>query len=192
MSVHRLAERKKDSHAHRLPGDEEPGEKIAMLTAYDCSVARIIDDAGIGVSWWVICSTSWRVNTTTLPITLDRMIYHAPGVVRAVKRSRWWWLDYRLEPTGKIQPGRRCVRIRRRKSGACSKMEATVRLKNRSTRTCRDSCDGPSGITPIPIYKFGTYTVRAKGRRRRKNSGRCARLLQQCGCFCHRTAENSG
>ncbi|HMV11244.1 MAG TPA: 3-methyl-2-oxobutanoate hydroxymethyltransferase [Cyclobacteriaceae bacterium] len=186
MSVHRSQNEKKIT-THQLQEMKNRGEKIAMLTAYDYSMARIIDDAGIDVI--LVGDSASNVmagNTTTLPITLDQMIYHASGVVRAVKRS----LVVVDLPFGTYQGNssealRSAIRIMKESGAHAVKMEGGSEIKESVDRILSAGIPvmGHLGLTPQSIYKFGTYTVRAKEEAEAKKLQEDARLLQQCGCF---------
>lgn len=186
MSVHRSQNEKKIT-THQLQEMKNRGEKIAMLTAYDYSMARIIDDAGIDVI--LVGDSASNVmagNTTTLPITLDQMIYHASGVVRAVRRS----LVVVDLPFGTYQGNssealRSAIRIMKESGAHAVKMEGGSEIKESVDRILSAGIPvmGHLGLTPQSIYKFGTYTVRAKEEAEAKKLQEDARLLQQCGCF---------
>jgi len=186
MSVHRSQNEKKIT-THQLQEMKNRGEKIAMLTAYDYSMARIIDDAGIDVI--LVGDSASNVmagNTTTLPITLDQMIYHASGVVRAVKRA----LVVVDLPFGTYQGNssealRSAIRIMKESGAHSVKMEGGSEIKESVNRILSAGIPvmGHLGLTPQSIYKFGTYTVRAKEEAEAQKLQEDARLLQQCGCF---------
>lgn len=186
MSVHRSQNEKKIT-THQLQEMKNRGEKIAMLTAYDYSMARIIDDAGIDVI--LVGDSASNVmagNTTTLPITLDQMIYHASGVVRAVRRA----LVVVDLPFGTYQGNssealRSAIRIMKESGAHSVKMEGGSEIKESVNRILSAGIPvmGHLGLTPQSIYKFGTYTVRAKEEAEAQKLEEDARLLQQCGCF---------
>lgn len=186
MSVHRSQNEKKIT-THQLQEMKNRGEKIAMLTAYDYSMARIIDEAGIDVI--LVGDSASNVmagNTTTLPITLEQMIYHAQSVVRAVKRA----LVVVDLPFGTYQGDsgealRSAIRIMKESGAHAVKMEGGSEIKESVERTLSAGIPvmGHLGLTPQSIYKFGTYTVRAKEAEEAKKLVEDARLLQQCGCF---------
>jgi 3-methyl-2-oxobutanoate hydroxymethyltransferase len=186
MSVHRSQNEKKIT-THQLQEMKNRGEKIAMLTAYDYSMARIIDDAGIDII--LVGDSASNVmagNTTTLPITLDQMIYHASGVVRAVRRA----LVVVDLPFGTYQGNssealRSAIRIMKESGAHSVKMEGGSEIKESVDRILSAGIPvmGHLGLTPQSIYKFGTYTVRAKEEAEANKLQEDARLLQQCGCF---------
>lgn len=163
------------------------GEKIAMLTAYDYSMARIIDGAGIDVI--LVGDSASNVmagNETTLPITLDQMIYHASSVVKAVKRA----LVVVDIPFGYYQGSsgealRSSIRIMKESGGHAVKLEGGSEVKDSVLRILSAGVPvmGHLGLTPQSIYKFGTYTVRAKEEEEANKLLEDALLLQECGCF---------
>jgi len=163
------------------------GEKIAMLTAYDYSMARIIDGAGIDVI--LVGDSASNVmagNETTLPITLDQMIYHATSVVKAVKRA----LVVVDIPFGYYQGSsgealRSSIRIMKESGAHAVKLEGGIEVKESVLRILSAGVPvmGHLGLTPQSIYKFGTYTVRAKEEEEANKLVEDAKLLQECGCF---------
>lgn len=163
------------------------GEKIAMLTAYDFSMARIIDAAGIDVI--LVGDSASNVmagNETTLPITLDQMIYHATSVVRAVKRA----LVVVDIPFGHYQGSsgealRSSIRIMKESGGHAVKLEGGSEVKDSVLRILSAGVPvmGHLGLTPQSIYKFGTYTVRAREEVEANKLLEDALLLEECGCF---------
>lgn len=185
MSISKL-ERKKIT-THQLQEMKSRGEKIAMLTAYDYSMARIIDGAGIDII--LVGDSASNVmagNETTLPITLDQMIYHAASVVRAVKRA----LVVVDLPFGTYQGNssealRSSIRIMKEAGAHAVKLEGGSEVKESVQRilTAGIPVMGHLGLTPQSIYKFGTYTVRAKEEGEAKKLFDDAKLLEECGCF---------
>lgn len=163
------------------------GEKISMLTAYDFSMARIVDQAGIDVI--LVGDSASNVmagHETTLPITLDQMIYHAQSVVRAAKRS----LIVVDMPFGSYQGNSKealnsAIRIMKETGGHAVKMEGGEEIKDSIQRilTAGIPVMGHLGLTPQSIYKFGTYQVRAKEHEEAERLIRDAKLLDECGCF---------
>ncbi len=163
------------------------GEKIAMLTAYDYSMARIIDGAGIDVI--LVGDSASNVmagNETTLPITLDQMIYHATSVVKAVKRA----LVVVDIPFGYYQGSsgealRSSIRIMKESGAHAVKIEGGSEVKDSVLRILSAGVPvmGHLGLTPQSIYKFGTYTVRAREDVEANKLIEDALLLQECGCF---------
>lgn len=163
------------------------GEKIAMLTAYDHSMATIVDEAGMDII--LVGDSASNVmagHETTLPITLDQMIYHASSVVRAAKRS----LVIVDLPFGSYQGNSKealnsAIRIMKEAGAHGVKMEGGVEISESVTRilTAGIPVMGHLGLTPQSIYKFGTYTVRAKEEAEAKKLRQDALVLQELGCF---------
>jgi 3-methyl-2-oxobutanoate hydroxymethyltransferase len=186
MSVHKKQEIKRIT-THQLQEMKNRGEKIAMLTAYDYSMARIIDRAGIDVI--LVGDSASNVmagNETTLPITLDQMIYHATSVVKAVKRA----LVVVDIPFGYYQGSsgeglRSAIRIMKESGAHAVKMEGGSEVKDSVLRILSAGVPvmGHLGLTPQSIYKFGTYTVRAKEKAEADKLLADAKLLEECGCF---------
>jgi 3-methyl-2-oxobutanoate hydroxymethyltransferase len=186
MSVHKKPELKKVT-THQLLEMKKRGEKIAMLTAYDYSMAKIIDAAGVDII--LVGDSASNVmagNETTLPITLDQMIYHASSVVKAVKRS----LVVVDIPFGYYQGSsgealRSSIRIMKESGGHAVKIEGGSEVKDSVLRILSAGVPvmGHLGLTPQSIYKFGTYSVRAKEEGEANKLIEDALLLQECGCF---------
>lgn len=186
MSVHKKQELKKIT-THQLQEMKNRGEKIAMLTAYDYSMAKIIDGAGIDVI--LVGDSASNVmagNETTLPITLDQMIYHATSVVKAVKRA----LVVVDIPFGYYQGSsgealRSSIRIMKESGAHAVKLEGGSEVKDSVLRILSAGVPvmGHLGLTPQSIYKFGTYSVRAKEADEAEKLVEDAALLQECGCF---------
>ncbi len=163
------------------------GEKVSMLTAYDFSMAKIVDQAGIDVI--LVGDSASNVmagHETTLPITLDHMIYHASSVVRAISRS----LVVVDLPFGSYQSDakealRSSIRIMKESGGHAVKMEGGSEIKDSIKRILRAGIPvmGHLGLTPQSIYKFGTYTVRAKQEAEAEKLKEDALMLQKLGCF---------
>jgi 3-methyl-2-oxobutanoate hydroxymethyltransferase len=172
---------------HVLQEMKARGEKISMLTAYDYSMARIIDGAGIDVI--LVGDSASNVmagNETTLPITLDQIIYHATSVVRGVKRS----LVVVDIPFGYYQGSsgeglRSAIRIMKESGAHAVKVEGGAEVKDSVLRILSAGVPvmGHLGLTPQSIYKFGTYSVRAKEDTEASKLVEDALLLQECGCF---------
>ena len=166
---------------------KQTGEKIAMLTAYDYSIAKIIDRAGIDII--LVGDSASNVmagNETTLPITLDHMIWHATSVVKAVDRA----LVVVDVPFGSYQGNssealRSCIRIMKESGGHAVKMEGGIEIKESVQRvlTAGIPVMGHLGLTPQSIYKFGTYTVRAKEEVEAQKLIEDAKMLEEIGCF---------
>lgn len=172
---------------HQLREMKSRGEKIAMLTAYDFSMAKIIDGAGIDII--LVGDSASNVMAgyeTTLPITLDQMIYHAASVVRAVKRS----LVIVDLPFGTYQGSsgealRSAIRIMKESGAHAVKLEGGSEVKDSIERILSAGIPvmGHLGLTPQSIYKFGTYTVRAKDEAEASKLLDDAKMLEKCGCF---------
>lgn len=158
-----------------------------MLTAYDYSMAKIIDGAGIDVI--LVGDSASNVmagNETTLPITLDQMIYHASSVVKAVTRA----LVVVDIPFGYYQGSsgealRSSIRIMKESGAHAVKLEGGEEVKDSVKRILSAGVPvmGHLGLTPQSIFKFGTYSVRAKEEEEAKRLVEDALLLQECGCF---------
>jgi 3-methyl-2-oxobutanoate hydroxymethyltransferase len=163
------------------------GEKISMLTAYDFTMAKIVDTAGIDVI--LVGDSASNVmagHETTLPITLDQMIYHASSVVRAVERA----LVVVDLPFGSYQSDskealRSSIRIMKESGGHAVKLEGGKEIKESIKKILNAGIPvmGHLGLTPQSIYKFGTYTVRAKEEEEADKLIEDAKLLEQLGCF---------
>ena len=184
MSVH--SEVKKIT-THVLQEMKRSGVKISMLTAYDFSLAGIIDDAGIDVI--LVGDSASNVmagHETTLPITLDQMIYHASSVVRAVKRA----LVVVDLPFGSYQGNSKealqsAIRIMKESGAHAVKLEGGREVKESIERilTAGVPVMGHLGLTQQSIYKFGTYVVRAREEEEAKRLIEDARILEEAGCF---------
>jgi 3-methyl-2-oxobutanoate hydroxymethyltransferase len=163
------------------------GEKISMLTAYDFTMAQIVDGAGIDVI--LVGDSASNVmagHETTLPITLDQMIYHAASVVRAITRSLVVvdlpFGSYQSDPKEAL---RSAIRIMKESGGHAVKMEGGQEIKESIKRILNAGIPvmGHLGLTPQSIYKFGTYTVRAKEESEAQQLKEDALLLEKLGCF---------
>ena len=184
MSVHKEAKR---ITTHVLQAMKENSEKIAMLTAYDYSMARILDEAGIDIL--LVGDSASNVmagHETTLPITLDQMIYHASSVVRGIKRC-FVVVDL---PFGYYQGDSKlalksAIRIMKESGAHGVKLEGGAEVIDSVKRilTAGIPVMGHLGLTPQSIYKFGTYTVRAKEKEEAKRLLSDAILLEEAGCF---------
>jgi 3-methyl-2-oxobutanoate hydroxymethyltransferase len=180
-------ERKRRVTTARLTEMKTRGEKIAMLTAYDYSFARILDAAGLDVL--LVGDSASNVihgHETTVPITLSQMIDHAAAVVRAVKRA----LVVVDMPFGSYQGNSRlalesAVRIMKETGGHAVKLEGGEFVADSVKRILSAGIPvmGHLGLTPQSIYKFGTYAVRAKEEQEAETLMKDALLLQECGCF---------
>jgi 3-methyl-2-oxobutanoate hydroxymethyltransferase len=184
MSVHKDVKR---VTTHTLQEMKNDGEKISMLTGYDFSMARIIDMAGIDVI--LVGDSASNVmagHETTLPITLDQMIYHASAVVRAVSRA----LVVVDLPFGSYQGNSKealssAIRIMKESGGHAVKMEGGQEIMESIKRilTAGIPVMGHLGLTPQSIYKFGTYVVRAKEEEEAARLIADAKALEEAGCF---------
>lgn len=186
MSVHQSANLKRIT-THILQEMKQRGEKISMLTAYDFSMAGIVDAAGIDMI--LVGDSASNVMAgyeTTLPITLDQMIYHATSVVRAVSRA-FVVVDI---PFGSYQGNssealRSAIRIMKESGAHAVKVEGGAEIKESVVRILSAGVPvmGHLGLTPQSIYKFGTYTVRAKEENEANKLISDAQVLEACGCF---------
>ena len=163
------------------------GEKIAMLTAYDYSMAKIVDNAGIDVI--LVGDSASNVmagHETTFPITLDQMIYHAASVVRAVERCLVVvdlpFGSYQSDPKEAL---RSSIRIMKESGAHAVKLEGGKEIKESIKRILNAGIPvmGHLGLTPQSIYKFGTYTVRAKEEEEANRLISDALMLEKIGCF---------
>ena len=162
-------------------------EKISMLTAYDYSMAKIIDKSGIDII--LVGDSASNVmagHETTLPITLDQMIYHASSVVRGVKRSLVVvdlpFGSYQSDPKEAL---RSAIRIMKESGAHAVKMEGGREIQESIIKILNAGIPvmGHLGLTPQSIYKFGTYSVRAKEEEEAKLLLEDAKLLDKLGCF---------
>lgn len=184
MSVH--SEIKKVT-THRLSEMKLRGEKIAMLTAYDFSMGSLVDEAGIDVV--LVGDSASNVmagHETTLPITLDQMIYHGVSVVRAVKRA----LVVVDLPFGTYQGNSRealssAIRIMKETAADAVKLEGGAEVIESVNRILSAGIPvmGHLGLMPQSIHKYGTYTVRAKEETEAEKLLHDAKLLEEAGCF---------
>ena len=163
------------------------GEKISMLTAYDYSMAKIVDSAGIDVI--LVGDSASNVmagHETTLPITLDQMIYHASGVVRAIERALVVvdlpFGSYQSDPKEAL---RSSIRIMKESGGHAVKLEGGSEIKDSIKKILNAGIPvmGHLGLTPQSIYKFGSYTVRAKENEEAEKLLQDAKMLEKIGCF---------
>ncbi|PUZ20319.1 ketopantoate hydroxymethyltransferase [Chitinophaga costaii] len=184
MSVHKEVKR---VTTHTIQQMKVDGEKISMLTAYDFSMARILDDAGVDIL--LVGDSASNVmagHETTLPITLDQMIYHASSVVRAIKRC----LVVVDLPFGSYQGNSKealaaAVRVMKETGAHCIKIEGGEEIIESVKRIISAGVPvmGHLGLTPQSIYKFGTYAVRATQAAEAAKLITDAKLLQDAGCF---------
>ncbi|GAB7255755.1 3-methyl-2-oxobutanoate hydroxymethyltransferase [uncultured Polaribacter sp.] len=163
------------------------GEKISMLTAYDFTMAKILDGSGIDVL--LVGDSASNVmagHETTLPITLDQMIYHASSVVRAIERCLVVvdlpFGSYQSDPKEAL---RSAIRIMKESGGHSIKLEGGKEIKESIKRILNAGIPvmGHLGLTPQSIYKFGTYTVRAKEEEEAEKLMEDALMLERIGCF---------
>ena len=184
MSLHKDIKR---VTTHVLQEMKRNNEKISMLTAYDYSIAKIVDEAGIDVV--LVGDSASNVmagHETTLPITLDQMIYHASSVIRAINRS----LVVVDLPFGNYQGDSRealrsAIRIMKEAEAHSVKLEGGKEVIESIERILSAGIPvmGHLGLTPQSIYKFGTYTVRAREEEEANALIEDALLLQEAGCF---------
>ena len=166
---------------------KEAGVKISMLTAYDYTMAKIIDHAGIDVI--LVGDSASNVmagHETTLPITLDQMIYHASSVIRAIDRA----LVVVDLPFGSYQGNSKealtsAIKIMKESGAHAVKLEGGREIKDSIERILSAGIPvmGHLGLTPQSIYKFGTYTVRAKEEEEAQRLINDAKILEESGCF---------
>ena len=184
MSVHKEVKR---ITTHILQEMKQKGEKITMLTAYDYSMATVLDDAGLDVL--LVGDSASNVmagHETTLPITLDQMIYHAQSVVRGASRA----LVIADLPFGSYQGNSKealvsAIRMMKESGAHGVKLEGGTEIVDSIERiiTAGIPVMGHLGLTPQSIYKFGTYTVRAKDELEAEKLKTDALALQAAGCF---------
>ena len=171
---------------HRLIEMKERGEKISMLTAYDYTMAQIVDGAGMDVILVGDSASNVMGNVTTLPITLDQMIYHGKSVVRAVKRA----MVVVDMPFGSYQGNSKeglasAIRIMKESHADALKLEGGEEIIETVKRILCAGIPimGHLGLMPQSINKYGTYTVRAKDEAEAEKLIRDAHLLEEAGCF---------
>lgn len=185
MSVHKKEVKRVTTHV--LLEMKQRGEKIAMLTGYDYSMAKIIDNAGIDII--LVGDSASNVmagHETTLPITLDQMIYHASSVIRAIERC----LVVVDLPFGTYQGNSKealssAIRIMKESGAHAVKLEGGSEILESVKRILSAGIPvmGHLGLTPQSIYKFGTYVVRAKEDEEAQKLIADAKLLEEAGCF---------
>ena len=163
------------------------GEKISMLTAYDFTMAKIVDSAGIDII--LVGDSASNVmagHETTLPITLDQMIYHASSVVRAIDRALVVvdlpFGSYQSDPKEAL---RSSIRIMKESGSHAVKLEGGQEIKDSIKKILNAGIPvmGHLGLTPQSIYKFGSYTVRAKEEEEAEKLLEDATMLEKIGCF---------
>ena len=166
---------------------KENGEKISMLTSYDFTMAKIVDSARVDVI--LVGDSASNVmagHETTLPITLDQMIYHASSVVRACERALVVvdlpFGSYQSDPKEAL---RSSIRIMKESGGHAVKLEGGSEIKDSIKKILNAGIPvmGHLGLTPQSIYKFGTYTVRAKEEAEAEKLIEDAKMLERLGCF---------
>lgn len=185
MSTHQSEDIRKVT-THRLFEMKQRGEKISMLTAYDYTMASIVDQAGLDVV--LVGDSASNViagNVTTLPMTLDEMIYHGRSVMRAVKRA----LVVVDMPFGTYQGNSKlalasAIRIMKETGADCLKLEGGEEILDSVKRILSAGIPiiGHLGLTPQSINKFGTYTVRAREEEEARRLISDAHLLEEAGC----------
>jgi len=185
MSIHKESVKRVTTHV--LSEMKLKGEKISMLTSYDFSMASIVDKAGIDVI--LVGDSASNVmagHETTLPITLDHMIYHGASVVRAVQRA----LVVVDLPFGTYQGNSKealysSIRIMKETSADAVKLEGGSEVLESVSRILSAGIPvmGHLGLTPQSIHKFGTYAVRAKEKEEAQKLLEDAKLLEEAGCF---------
>ncbi|MCO4813771.1 MAG: 3-methyl-2-oxobutanoate hydroxymethyltransferase [Flavobacteriales bacterium] len=184
MSIHKEV---KKVTTHVLQKMKDEGEKISMLTGYDFSMARIIDTAGVDII--LVGDSASNVmagHETTLPITLDQMIYHASSVVRGVERALVVVdLPFGSYQGNSIEALSSAIRIMKESGGHAVKMEGGQEILESINRilTAGIPVMGHLGLTPQSIYKFGTYVVRAKEDEEADQLIADAKALEAAGCF---------
>jgi len=184
MALHEIVRR---VTTHVLNEMKLKQEKIAILTAYDYSIARIIDEAGIDVV--LVGDSASNVmagHETTLPITLDEMIYHAKAVVRAVKRALVVVdMPFGTYQGNSIEALSSAIRIMKETGAHCVKLEGGSEIVESIDRILSAGIPvmGHLGLTPQSIHKFGTYVVRAKEEKEAQKLIEDAHLLEKQGCF---------
>ena len=186
MSVAKVDDNRKVT-THRLIEMKQRGEKISMLTAYDYSMAKLVDQEGMDVI--LVGDSASNVmagNVTTLPITLDQMIYHGKSVMKAVNRA----LVVVDLPFGTYQGNSKealasAIRVMKETHADCIKLEGGAEVRESIERILCAGIPimGHLGLTPQSINKFGTYTVRAREEAEANKLIEDAHLLEEIGCF---------
>lgn len=186
MSTNTVDDRRKVT-TRRLTEMKQRGEKISMLTAYDYSSAKILDEAGLDcILVGDSASNVMAGNVTTLPITLDQMIYHAKSVMKGVNRA----LVIVDLPFGSYQGNSKealasAIRIMKESHAEAVKMEGGAEIRESVERILSAGIPvmGHLGLTPQSINKFGTYNVRAREKQEADKLMADAKLLEELGCF---------
>lgn len=172
---------------HRLTEMKQKGEKISMLTSYDFTVAGIVDKAGMDVI--LVGDSASNVmagNSTTLPMTVDQMIYHARSVVRGVSRALVVCdMPFGSYQTGDIDGVKNAIRIMKESGCDAVKLEGGVEILDTVRRILDAGIPVMAhlGLTPQSINKFGTYAVRAKDEAEAEKLMSDAKALAEAGCF---------
>jgi 3-methyl-2-oxobutanoate hydroxymethyltransferase len=182
-----LVEDERKVTTHRLKEMKKQGRKIAMLTSYDYTMAQIVDQAGMDII--LVGDSASNVmagNLTTLPITIDQMIYHARSVARGVKRAMivcdMPFGTYQVNPTEAVK---NAIRIMQESGVDALKLEGGVEILD-AVKLILDAgipVMGHLGLTPQSIHKFGTYAVRAKEEAEAAKLVSDAKALEEAGCF---------
>ena len=186
MSVAKVDDNRKVT-THRLIEMKQRGEKISMLTAYDYSMAKLIDQAGMDVI--LVGDSASNVmagNVTTLPITLDQMIYHGKSVMKAVNRALVVVdLPFGTYQGNSKEPLASAIRVMKETHADCIKLEGGAEVRESIERILCAGIPimGHLGLTPQSINKFGTYTVRAREEAEANKLIEDAHLLEEIGCF---------
>ena len=186
MSIHQPSNIKKVT-THVLAEMKLKGEKISMLTGYDYSMARILDNAGIDII--LVGDSASNVMAgyeTTLPITLSQMIYHAASVVRAVNRALVVVdLPFGTYQGNSLEALNSAIRIMKETGAGAVKLEGGCEIKESVSRILSAGIPvmGHLGLTPQSIHKFGTYVVRAREEEEAKKLIEDAHILEEVGCF---------
>ena len=172
---------------HKLQAMKQVQQKIAMLTAYDYSMARLLDTAGIDVL--LVGDSASNVmagHETTLPITLNEMIYHARSVISAVRRALVVVdLPFGFYQEGPVQAVHSAIRVMKEAGAHAVKLEGGSEIAESIGRILQAGIPvmGHLGLTPQSIYKFGTYAVRGKETAEAERLLSDASCLEDCGCF---------
>ena len=186
MSVAKVDDNRKVT-THRLIEMKQRGEKISMLTAYDYSMAKLIDQAGMDVI--LVGDSASNVmagNVTTLPITLDQMIYHGKSVMKAVNRALVVVdLPFCTYQGNSKEALASAIRVMKETHADCIKLEGGAEVRESIERILCAGIPimGHLGLTPQSINKFGTYTVRAREEAEANKLIEDAHLLEEIGCF---------
>lgn len=187
MSVAKRDDDMRKVTTHRLFEMKQKGEKISMLTAYDYSMATLIDQSGMDVI--LVGDSASNVmagNTTTLPITLDQMIYHGRSVAKAVQRALVVVdLPFGTYQGNPLEALASAIRVMKETHADCIKLEGGSEVRESIERILSAGIPvmGHLGLTPQSINKFGTYSVRAREEAEANKLIEDARMLENVGCF---------